>query len=177
MCSYALKQVVVPITIRLEVEAEVQKRLPQRTLRAKQERDQQSSKSAVAVEKGVNRLKLHVNQSRFDQNGQLLFLVVEKTLKTVEALHQSIWRRRDKRRIAGTSSADPVLRPAEFARCSVGPTPPAQQDGVNLAYESERERQAARNPTKPMLHRGDVVRDFLDIVKRNAWFCVIFKQQ
>src|SRR6266403_5692393 len=38
VCSYALKQFVVPITIRLEVEAEVQKRLPQRTLRAKQER-------------------------------------------------------------------------------------------------------------------------------------------
>src|SRR3977135_7724 len=73
-----------------------------------------------------------------------MFLVVEKTLKTVEALHQSLRRRRNKRRIAGTSSADPVLRPAGFARCSVGPTPPAQQDDVNLAYESEREREGSR---------------------------------
>src|SRR5260370_38529789 len=47
VCSYALKQVVVPITIRLEVEAEVQKRHRQRTLRAKQERDQKSSEAAV----------------------------------------------------------------------------------------------------------------------------------
>ena len=105
----------------------------------------------------MNGLKLHVNQSGLDQNGQLVFFVVEKTLKVVETLHQPLWRRRNKRRIAGTRSADPVLRPAEFAGGSVGPTSAAQQDGVNFADESERERKAARDPTKPMLHRGDVV--------------------
>jgi hypothetical protein len=106
-----------------------------------------------------------MNQSGFYQDGQLVFLVVEKALKTVETLHQSLWRRRNKRSIAGTCSADPVLRPAELARCSVGPTPAAQQDGVNLPYESERGRESARYPTKSMLHRRDVVRDFLNIVE------------
>jgi hypothetical protein len=77
----------------------------------------------------------------------------------------------------GTSSADPVLRPAEFAECSVGATSPAQQDGVNFAYESEREWEAAGDPEKPMLHRGDVVRDLLNIVNPNTGFCVIFKEQ
>ena len=106
-----------------------------------------------------------------------MFLVVEKALKTVETLHQSLWRRRNKRGVAGTSSADPVLRPAELARCSVGPTHAAQQDGVNFPDESERERESACYPTKPMLHRRDVVRDFLNIVNRDARFRVTFKQQ
>src|SRR5580692_2394000 len=164
VCSYTLKQVVVPIAIRFEVQAEVQERLSQRALGAKQERYEQPPESAVAVQKRVDCLKLHVDQAGFDQDRQLVFLVVEKTLQIIQTLHQSLWRRRNKRSIAGTSSADPVLRPAEFARCSVGPAPPAQQDGVNFAYESEREREAARDPTKPMLHRGDVVRNFFDIV-------------
>src|ERR1700747_1062504 len=105
----------------------------------------------------MNRLELHVNQSGLDQDGQLVFLLVEKTFKTVETLHQSFWRRRNKRSIAGTSPSDPVLRPPEFAGGSVGPTSATQQDAVNFADESERERKAARDPTKPMLHRGDVV--------------------
>src|SRR6202011_5074670 len=36
-----LKQIVVPIAVRFEVQAEVQKRLPQRALGAKQKRNQQ----------------------------------------------------------------------------------------------------------------------------------------
>src|SRR5215469_14676749 len=67
VCPHSLKQVVVPVTVRFEVQAEVQERLSQRTLGAKQERDQQPTESAVAVEKGVNRLKLHVNQSCLNQ--------------------------------------------------------------------------------------------------------------
>src|SRR5215472_1393306 len=145
VCSYTLKQIVVPVAIRFEVQAEVQKRLSQRALGAKQECDQQTPESAIAIQERVNGLKLHVNQSGIDQNGQLVFFVVEKTLKAVETLHQPLWRRRNKRSIAGTRSADPVLRPPEFAGSSVGPTSAAQQDGVNFANESERERKAARD--------------------------------
>ena len=36
------------------------------------------------------------NQSGFDQDGHLVFLVVEKTLKAAETLHQSFWWRRNK---------------------------------------------------------------------------------
>ena len=56
----------------------------------------------------MNRLKLHVDQSSFNQNGQLMFLVMQKTLKIVETLHQSLWRR-NKRGVARTRSSDPVL--------------------------------------------------------------------
>jgi len=34
--------------------------------------------------------------------------------------------------------------------------------------------EAAGDPTNAMLHRGEAVRNFLDIVNRNAGFCVIF---
>ena len=37
--------------------------------------------------------------------------------------------------------------------------------------------EAARDPTKSMLHRGDAVWDSLDVVNWKAEFCVIFKQQ
>src|ERR1700722_6742971 len=138
VCSYALKQVVVAVAVRFEVQAEVQKRLSQRALGAKQECDQQTPESAIAIQEGMNGLKLHVNQSGLDQNRQLVFFVVEKTLKAVEARHQPLGRRRNKRCIAGTRSADPVWRAPEFAGSSVGPTFAAQQDGVNFADESER---------------------------------------
>src|SRR5215469_10348719 len=99
VCSYALKQIVVPVAVRFEVQAEVQKRLSQGTLGAKQECDQQTPESTIAIQEGVNGLKLHVNQSGLDQDGQLVFLVMEKTLKTVETLHQSLGRRRNERSI------------------------------------------------------------------------------
>src|SRR6202007_220564 len=89
--SHALKQVVVSVAVRFEVQAEVQKRFSQRALGAKQECDQQTPESAIAIQEGVNGLKLHVNQSGLDQNGQLVFLFMEKTLEAVETLHQPLW--------------------------------------------------------------------------------------
>ena len=61
--------VVVPVAVRFEIQAEVQGRLSQRALGAKQECDQQTPESAIAIQEGVEGLKPHVNQSSPDQDG------------------------------------------------------------------------------------------------------------
>src|SRR5436305_994870 len=66
--SDTLKQIVVPVAVRFEVQAEVQKRLSQCALGAKQECDQETPESAVTIQEGVNGLKLHVNQSGLNQD-------------------------------------------------------------------------------------------------------------
>jgi len=61
---HGLQQVIVLLAMLLEIEAEIQQRLVQRTLGTKEECDQQPAKSSIAIEKRMDGFKLDVCQSR-----------------------------------------------------------------------------------------------------------------
>ena len=61
LSANALQQIVVLITIALQIKAGIQKWFCQSALCAQKKRDEQSSESAIAIEKRVNRLELNMN--------------------------------------------------------------------------------------------------------------------
>src|ERR1022692_3908169 len=65
--AHAVEEFVVCPPIGLEVEAQIENRLPQRAARAQQKRDEQTPQPAVAVEEWVDRLELYVGQAGLDQ--------------------------------------------------------------------------------------------------------------
>ena len=61
-----------------EIEAEIQNRLFQDPLGAKDEGDQQPPESSVSVKERVNGFKLDMNQSRLDERWNLNFVVMDE---------------------------------------------------------------------------------------------------
>ena len=86
MRLYLLQQPVVFRPVRLQEEAEVQQRLPKDALYTEILRDQKSADATVAVEEGVDRLELHVQQAGLDECRQSRGVVVQETLERTETL-------------------------------------------------------------------------------------------
>jgi hypothetical protein len=59
---HPLKQIEILVSVRLEIETEVKQRFDQDVLRTEEKGDEQPPQSAVAIEKGVDRFKLHVGE-------------------------------------------------------------------------------------------------------------------
>src|SRR3984893_6189394 len=111
--------------------------------------------------------ELDMHESSLHQNGQFVPLIVKKTLKAVETLHQAFWWRRNERRVPRTVSPDPVLCPAKFARRFVRAAPAPEENRVDLPNEAERKGKSAPEPSQTMLHGSYIVRDFLNILDRH----------
>ena len=86
----------------------------------------------------MNRLELHVDQSGFDKNGQLVLFVVKEMFKAVETFHHLSGEVAQLQHFPRTAVANPALRPPKFARCFIRPPSAAQQDCVNLSNQSQR---------------------------------------
>src|SRR5260370_9751463 len=74
----SLKQIVVSLTVSLEVNTQIEHRLTQSAFGAEKQCNQQSSQTAIAIEKGMDRFELHVNESGLDENGQLILFVLNE---------------------------------------------------------------------------------------------------
>src|SRR6185312_15385129 len=85
-----LEELVVALAVLLEVEAEVEERLPERTLVAENERDEEAPEPAVAVEERVNGLELDVDQGRLQQRGCLDRVVVNEFLETPQTVDDQL---------------------------------------------------------------------------------------
>ena len=103
------QKLVVGAPIAFEVQAEVQKRLPEQSGVAQHEGDQQSSQPPVAVEEGMDGLELDVRKPGPDQHGKFVVRGVNEPLEVGHAFLDMVGRWRDEGRIAGARPADPVL--------------------------------------------------------------------
>ena len=95
------QKLVVGAPIALEVQAEVQKRLPEQSGVAQHEGDQQSSQPPVAVKEGVDGFELDVRKPGPDQHGKFVVRGVNEPLEVGHALLDVVGWWRDKGRIAG----------------------------------------------------------------------------
>ena len=77
-----LEELVVALSLLLEVKAEIEERLSERALVAENERDEEVPEPAVAVEERVNGLELNVDQGSLQQRGRLDPIVVDEFLET-----------------------------------------------------------------------------------------------
>ncbi len=65
--AHLVQQLVVERAMRLEEQARIQHRLAQHPVGYQLQHDQQPPEAPIAVEKGMNRLELHVGQRRLDE--------------------------------------------------------------------------------------------------------------
>ena len=93
----------------LEVKAQVEQRLTQKTFGAEKQSDEQTAQPTIAIEKGVDGLELHVDKTCLYENGQLVFFVVKKMLEEVQTLHCAFRRWGNKFSISRTATANPIL--------------------------------------------------------------------
>ena len=132
-------------------------------MNAEIERDQQAPDPAVAVQEGVDRLELNMEQPRLDERREFRGLFMHEALKGIEACIDLVRRRRHEQGVAGARAADPVLRSAECAGGFGATAAALQQPGMHTADETKRQRQRL-DPFQAMHHRIDVVRDLADVI-------------
>jgi hypothetical protein len=106
-----------------------------------------------------------------------MLLIVEKSLKAVETLHEPFGRGRNKRSIPGPGSSDPVLCPAKLTGHLVGSPSAPQQNCVDLPNQAQRERKSLAQAFQTMLHGGDVVRNFLHVLDGDVRYLIVLKQE
>ncbi len=124
-------------------------RLPKHARGAQQERDQQPTQAAVAVEERVDRLELDVDETGFDEQREVRPLLMQEQLKGAHAIENELRRRRNKSGGAGARAANPVLTRAELAWLFVAPAALGKKHLVDLADEPQRQREAAAPPIRP----------------------------
>jgi len=86
------QQVVIVLSMILEEVAQVQQGLTKQLLLAEYEGDKQSAQPAVAVQKWVNRLKLHMRQRGLEKGRRSNRLVVQEQFKLPECIQNTIRR-------------------------------------------------------------------------------------
>jgi hypothetical protein len=125
----------------------------------------------------VNRFELNMHEAGFHKSRKLMLLIVEKSLKAVETLHEPFGRGRNKRSIPGPGSSDPVLCPAKLTGHLVGSPSAPQQNCVDLPNQAQRERKSLAQAFQTMLHGGDVVRNFLHVLDGDVRYLIVLKQE
>ena len=174
---HALQQVVVARAVLLEVQGQVQERLPQHPLGAQQQGDQEPSDAPVTVQKGMNRLELHVGERRLEQDRRRFRLVVQPAFERPHAFRDALRGRRDEHRVPRPGSPYPVLGAAEFAGLPVGPSTALEEHAVDLADQSVRQRKVVSQPAQPVFESGDVVRHLYHVVEGDARRFLQLEQQ
>jgi hypothetical protein len=143
--AYLLKQLVVPLSVRLEVQAKIEQGLLQSLFIAQKQWDEQSPHASIAIQKWVYGLKLHMQQGRFNQRGSSYRLVVKVLLPVIQAGHQLVNRRRDEQCISRARAANPVLAMTELPWEPILSSALGKEPFVNLSDEPQRERTTGLN--------------------------------
>src|SRR2546423_15098874 len=97
-----------------EIETQVENRLTDHVLCAKKERNQQSTEPAVPVKERMNSLELDMSNSSFDQNRQVRSRLMKKHRQIAHAIENEFRGRWHEDRVAGPTTADPILASAKF---------------------------------------------------------------
>ena len=138
-----VEQLIVILTVGLEVEAEVEHRLPQHLLLAQEQSDQQTPQTAVAVQERVDRLELHMCQRRLEQHRSRLWLVMQEEFQLAHALQQFFCRRRNEGRVARPGFLRPSSGCAETpsgSDCCPGPWSAVSHGSHGIAAATEAAR-------------------------------------
>lgn len=111
-----VEAVVVFLAVLFEEQTQVQQGLSERIVSTQDQRDEQASKSAVAIQEWVDRLELDVGQCGFDQCGRALRLIVKEFLQVAHAIGHTVGRRRNEAGVPRPGAAQPNLGTAELSR-------------------------------------------------------------
>ncbi len=95
--------------------------------------NQQAANAAIAIQEGVNRLKLQVNHCRLHQRRQWLRSIMDKPFQVRQQGGHPLGRGRHKNRIAGARAPNPVLRAAQLAGLFAIAPHAVQQQAVGIA--------------------------------------------
>ena len=158
--AHRLKTRIILSLMAFEEMRDVENRFRENLPFAEKKHDQQPPHPAVAVEEGVNRLELRMGQPDPDERGEIV-VAVEKGLQIAQRTRHLLERRRHEDRVARRAAgrADPVLRPAQFARRRTAAAHARQQPLMHLTDQANGQRQV-RQPFEPVIHGRHIVDHF-----------------
>src|SRR5690606_26938854 len=136
-----VQQAVVLRAVLLEVETQVEERLPQHAVVVQHQSDQEAPDASVPVQEGVDRLELDVSECRPDER-RVLPPVVQKPLEVGHAVRDVMRRRRHELGVPGTSATDPNLAGPELSGPLFGTATLSEQNSMDLANQAVRERES-----------------------------------
>src|SRR5690606_14596480 len=100
----------------------------------KDERNEQTSRSTIAIEEWMNRLELHMCKCRVEQCTRRI-VAVQELFQSRQTGFDLVGGRRHELRVARPSAAAPVLAATEIARLLRRPAPARQQFTVHFANQ------------------------------------------
>ena len=121
--------------------------------------------------------KLDMDEARINQGSIGPLFLMQIFLKSIQTLHQSLWRRRNKGGIARPRSTNPVLRCAELAWLLVAAPPFGKKDRMHLADQAQRNRKTFTDTLQAMFQRGNIRRHFCHIIDGDAGHFAAFMEQ
>src|SRR5450756_2541650 len=161
-----IEEPVVLVAVLLEKQAQIEERLPEHSVVAEQQRDQQAADAAVPVQERMDRLELRVGEPGPDEMRQALAIVVNEMLESGDTLRHLGVRRRHIVRVARPRAADPILRTSELPGILVAPTPALEQLAVHFADEARTDRRAAPQARETVLERRHIPAHLDNVVDR-----------
>src|SRR3954464_3089393 len=131
--------IVVLLSVCLQVDTEIEQRTVENLALAEQKCQEQTSNSAVAIQKRMNGFELRMRKATVNQRRKRL-AVVEKFLESAQRLVHRWHRRRDECRVLqrAVRRPDPVLRAPKLSRISIRSAHALHERGVDLPNETER---------------------------------------
>src|SRR5208282_2227535 len=153
----AVKQFIISLPIRLEIQAEVKNGLTDSASDAQQERNQQAAQPSVSVQEGVNGFELYMHEGRLHEEWQVFRLAMQELFERTHALHDLLRWWRNKCSVAGPRASNPVLCLAEFAGTFLAAAPSGQENLVYFSYQAEREWEIFAESAKTMIHRCHII--------------------
>lgn len=150
--------------VAFEIVAQIEERALEDLALAEKECDEEAANAAVSVQKGMDGLELGVGQSAEDERRHG-GLPVQECFKIGKGLHHFGHRGRGEGGglERATLRANPVLRTAEFPGRLVTPPHAGHQLAVDFTDEPQAEGQLGK-ASEPVVHGGDVVHHFLNIL-------------
>src|SRR5215475_3530315 len=102
---------------------------------------------------------------------------MQKPFKPAHTVHNQRRWWRNEYCVSRPCATDPVLTPAKFAGLFVAASTSRQQDLVNFPDEPQRERKSFPQSLQTLVHRCDIVRDFLHILNRYPRGFLVLKEK
>src|ERR1700719_5020519 len=112
--------------------------------------------------------ELHVHERRLHQYGQVFLLAMQKLFEGIQAFRHLLRWRRNKCCVPWPCASDPVLAFTEFTRTLLTSSSLGQENLVNFSYQPQRERKIPPEPAKSVIHRGHIIRNFLNVFQWDA---------
>src|SRR5260221_13733176 len=118
-----------------------------------------------------------MNKGSSNKKRQFVIFFVEILLQVAHAANNSVWRWRHICRIARSCSANPVLSTPELSRRLSSSACPGHQDFMDFFDQPRAHWKSVPEPAESMIHRSNIVRNFLDIIQRDTRRLFTFVQK